>query len=356
MHFMSTSDIEEKPQDFPSKTEEEVHFLNKIAGKIVDMVFLSSQPTVKKIVFSNGEDSDECPSEYCVCRTEKPGLTMVFCDNKACPNGIWFHLECLDMEETDVPEGKWWCTDECRNSKPSLKKRRKTVAGSLQDNKRNYAIKVLWHGLNQKIKRDAIRENDGSRIIRHWKFDLLGFYENHHPKYFLVCHQLLSAINGAVSPRLQQTLIWNRTVNPNGGLGKNMEMDLQMEHYNKQYKESVKDAAGQLTQDTIARHSQMVGIGKLIRQVYEKQVSGGRKSGVQSKSDIHRDSDIKEFVVMMKDEKVFSTLPGRNHPSFPDITLNLYPKTQPKPFKARLVRLRKEMSMKRDITLQMQRN
>jgi hypothetical protein len=36
----------------------------------------------------------------------------------------------------------------------------------------------------------------------------------------------------------------------------------------------VKDAAGQLTEATITRHSQMVGVGKIIRAVYEKWVSG----------------------------------------------------------------------------------
>lgn len=119
----------------------------------------------------------------------------------------------------------------------------------------------MWHGLSQKVRRDALRENDGKRIIMHWRFDLLNFYEHNHPKNFHVCHQLLSAISGAVSPRLQHSLTWNRTVNPNGGPGKNLEMDLQMEFFNKEYKESVKDAAGQLTEATIARHSQMVGVG-----------------------------------------------------------------------------------------------
>lgn len=66
----------------------------------------------------------------------------------------------------------------------------------------------------------------------------LNFYEHNHPKYFHVCHQLLSAISGAVSPRLQHSLTWNRTVNPNGGPGKNLEMDLQMEFFNKEYKDT----------------------------------------------------------------------------------------------------------------------
>jgi hypothetical protein len=45
----------------------------------------------------------------------------------------------------------------------------------------------------------------------HWKFDMLHFYDKHHPKYFLIWQRLLGAINAAVSKRLQHTLKWNRS-------------------------------------------------------------------------------------------------------------------------------------------------
>lgn len=61
------------------------------------------------------------------------------------------------------------------------------------------------------------------------------------------------------------------------------------------YEESVKDAAGQLTEATIARHSQMVGVGKVIGSVYEKQVASMQRSTVQTS----RENDIIEFVSMM---------------------------------------------------------
>ena len=30
------------------------------------------------------------------------------------------------------------------------------------------------------VRNDAVRENDVVRIIRHWRYDLLKFYEPHH--------------------------------------------------------------------------------------------------------------------------------------------------------------------------------
>ncbi|KAL3890138.1 hypothetical protein ACJMK2_002430 [Sinanodonta woodiana] len=46
-------------------------------------------------------------------------------------------------------------------------------------------------------------------------------------------------------------------------------MNLQKEFYNM----NTKDAGGHLTSATIARHSQMVGVGQILRSVYDKQVS-----------------------------------------------------------------------------------
>ena len=35
------------------------------------------------------------------------------------------------------------------------------------DNVREYAKVVIWEGLTEMVRHDAVRENDGERIIRH---------------------------------------------------------------------------------------------------------------------------------------------------------------------------------------------
>jgi hypothetical protein len=57
----------------------------------------------------------------------------------------------------------------------------------------------------------------------------------------------------------------------------------------------VKDAAGQLTETTIARHSQMVGVGKIIRAVYEKQVSSLSRPLVHSTTPTDRSKDVNGY-------------------------------------------------------------
>lgn len=236
MHLLDMKTLQESPRLYPATEEEQLDFLDDVSAKIVDMIFLSSQPYVKHILQSINEGiTGTEETGFCVCRTDHQGEDMIFCANKDCMFGGWFHRECIGLTEEDVPEEDWWCSPECRNYKPG-KGKKNTVADNLTDHKKMYALKVMWYGMNQKVRRDALRENDGPRIIMHWKFDLLNFYEYNHPKYFHVCHQLLSAVNGAASPRLRHSLIWNRTVNPNGGPGKNLEKDLQIEFFNKEYK------------------------------------------------------------------------------------------------------------------------
>ena len=69
------------------------------------------------------------------------------------------------------------------NRSPGLKKKKYHVQ---QLTVYTISCLVIWRGLNQRYRHDAIRENDGNRMLMHWKFDMLHFVEMHHPKYFLV--------------------------------------------------------------------------------------------------------------------------------------------------------------------------
>jgi hypothetical protein len=42
---------------------------------------------------------------------------------------------------------------------------------------------VLREGLMDWNREDASKENDGDRIIRLWRFDMLKFFMTHHTKY-----------------------------------------------------------------------------------------------------------------------------------------------------------------------------
>ena len=83
------------------------------------------------------------------------------------------------------------------------------------------------------------RYGDGPRMISLWKHNLLQYLDNNHPKYLIYAVRLLTSINGGVSQRLKEEILWNRTVNQNGGAGNNIAMDLMIEFLNKGFKGAI---------------------------------------------------------------------------------------------------------------------
>ena len=76
-------------------------------------------------------------------------------------------------------------------------------------------------------------------MISLWRHNLLQYLDNNHPKYLIYAVRLLTSINGGVSQRLKEEILWNRTVNQNGGAGNNIAMDLMIEFLNKGFKGAI---------------------------------------------------------------------------------------------------------------------
>ncbi len=57
---------------------------------------------------------------------EIPSEPMIFCENRNCPRGKWFHLDCVNMSEDDIPDEKWYCCETCvKGAGKRVKKNRK---------------------------------------------------------------------------------------------------------------------------------------------------------------------------------------------------------------------------------------
>ena len=94
----------------------------------------------------------------------------------------------------------------------------------LPDGVLNYACAVLNDGLFNVFMlefRDGIREGDGERILRCWKFMLLYFRHFNHYKYALEAFHTLALVNLVAPPHVQQQIVWSRVVNSRGGAGNN---------------------------------------------------------------------------------------------------------------------------------------
>ena len=320
--------------------------LSDVSKAIVDHIYQKSNTNE---IINVAVDKFVATSLHCVCKLEVGG-DMIYCFNKNCQFGQWFHLECIGLSEDDIPEVSWFCSDICRNEKASARgKKKKTVVDKFRDLKKEYVETLIWRGLNEMIRRDAIKENDGPRMIRHWKADMPELFENNHPKYFIFAHRLLANIAGATSARLREQMIWNRTVNAVGGARNNIPKDLHCEHLNRQYKENSRDAGGQLTEATINRHSQMLGIGKVLETVYQEQIVSSR--AVKRHHTRHEmDTDLKQFVKTMKPLRLLEHIPGRYFKGFENLK-QTKGVTHPKKFKERIMRHTAKMANLRELVL-----
>lgn len=100
---------------------------------------------------------------------------------------------------------------------------------------------------------DSVREGDGLRILLSWRFLLLIFKATGKRKYSIQAATLLIQYHYLFTERMKHQLLWSRTVNVHGKPGKNIAMDLYMEHLNRELKSSVCHLGANATENTIKR-------------------------------------------------------------------------------------------------------
>ena len=125
-----------------------------------------------------------------------------------------------------------------------------------------YAEEVLTLGMIYSEYSDAIKEGDGLRGMRCWKFLMLIFKAAQRKNYACEAFNLLAQEKFILSPRMSQ-LVWSRFVNTQGGVGKNIPADLHMEHLNRVLKDGIKGLGANKTDRAITR------LGKCIDSIYK---------------------------------------------------------------------------------------
>ena len=80
---------------------------------------------------------------------------------------------------------------------------------------------------------DAIREGDGGRVLRCWKYMLPIFLASGNKNYACEAANFLLQHTYLLSPWQSAQLLWSRFVNVHGQPGRNIPVDLHMEHLTK---------------------------------------------------------------------------------------------------------------------------
>ena len=168
-------------------------------------------------------------------------------------------------------------------------------------------LALVWHGFH-----DAIKEGDGNRILRYWKFLLIIFKSSRNYNYAKDAVNPLLSHRYLLSDRKAAQLLWSRTINTKGRQGCNIPMDLHMEHLNRTLKSIL--STGRYQPKAIVKAAKSVRTIHKVCEVFKKETSDA------STSDKHPypafTKDFNEVLGVLGEMKVFNPLEKRQHSCF----------------------------------------
>ena len=185
-----------------------------------------------------------------------------------------------------------------------------TADNFLNDSVYAYAADVLSMGLFWDAFRDSVREGDGDRIIRYWKLMAAIFRHEKHYNYSNEAFNLV-AQTLLLSPRQVCELKWNRTVNTSGRIGKNIPVDLHMEHLNRRLKIMMRNLGSNISPSTSQRAAKALAVVDVVRSRFL------RDTNASSIKDFHTVPSMSKDLLMMVQQltadEVFKPQENRNH-------------------------------------------
>lgn len=184
-----------------------------------------------------------------------------------------------------------------------------------------YACETLSLGLLYFEYRDAIKEGDGERVMRVWKFLLLLFKASGRTNYSIEALTLLTQYYLILPPRLAEQLKWSRFVNVHGLPGHNISCDLHMEHLNREVKTVIKGLGANKSSKAIMRTGKATGVLTNTLTEFDKDNDISADRGAHAIKSA--DKDLAKIQKQLTSSKVFEILPGRKHRTFKNLKTNL---------------------------------
>ena len=190
------------------------------------------------------------------------------------------------------------------------------------DDLNSYSSKVLGMGLLAWGMEDAIREGDGGRMIRLWKFLLVLFKQAGKNKYALEAMHLLSDVKIALNEKQAHELTWNRTCNPRGRVDGNKPLDLHLEHMNRTFKDDISSFSPRLTESSVQKTAHASPVVEACIAQVDKQLNIIQDSGYHV---VPSDSmDRQTIYQQLMATKACKHIPGRQYAHFKGISSHLY--------------------------------
>lgn len=188
------------------------------------------------------------------------------------------------------------------------------VATPVDDNVNEYSRQLLSIECLYLEFADAIREGDGLRVLRCWRYLLPIFKSSSRKNYSIEALNMLCQHHHELTPRQSAELIWSRFVNVHGLPGRNIPGDLYMEHLNRICKDAIRGLGANQTEKAITRVGRALGTLSPVLDQYDKDNLVQSISAIRSIPGSQKDRDL--IMQQLQDSKVFSITPGRKHPTF----------------------------------------
>ena len=187
---------------------------------------------------------------------------------------------------------------------------------------------------------DVVREGDGERIIRCWRFFLLYYKAFGHHKYAIAAFRLIANVTAVLTEQQAHQLTWNRFVSNRGGKGHNMSNDFRLENWNNLTKELLKHLGVNLNERCAERESNAIAFLEEILMSIDINLKVTRPSG---KHTVKKDDDMKTLVNDTVKNDIFTFTPGRHYERFKNFNKDLLSRLDVVKFANWLKEQRKEL-------------
>ena len=139
---------------------------------------------------------------------------------------------------------------------------------------------------------DAIKEGDGIRVHRCWKYLLPIFKTSGRKNYSIEVLQMLNQVEFTLTEKESSELLWNRSVNTHSIEGRNIPCGLHMEHMNHLCKDALYGLQANKTASAIVRVGKSQGPLSHLLEQFDKENGVIVPTGAHHKPSFNKDRDI----------------------------------------------------------------
>lgn len=178
----------------------------------------------------------------------------------------------------------------------------------------NYQMSFLDYGMLVYNFFDGVKEGDGARVIRCWKFQLLYLKNDgvRSKKYALEALYLQCQFNAMLSQKDARDLIWNRFHKAKFGCGGHIPLDLALEHFNNFLKTILRHLGPNATnRKAVNRYCNALTCNKILLNNFDKAMKVIRRSGKHSCKSA--EGDLQKVVSQLLKENAMSSTNRRSY-------------------------------------------